>query len=366
LGSIIFNVFILYRVSYRIWYWFLNCVRDGLLNRDFDRIWDWFFNFVRDRLSYWHWVWLRDSYRIRSINGYLHWDRHGFLHRVRHWFRNWYGNLFDNCHWVRLGYRHRIGTVNRYVHWIRDWLSYRVRDRLFYWHWVWLGNVNCVWTINRYLHFNRIRPVNWDSDWDFDVNRVGLRYWDLHVDWIWLWDWHCLLDNNWIRLGYMHWVGLWYRNFDFLGDWDWFLYRDNHRIWSIYRDLNWNWDILNDRVWYGFINRDRYRHRPVNWDIYRIRHWLLNRDRYHFLYWNFNWVWLRYCVSDLLGVYVRFHEEAMSITVTSNSWQQSVTEAASSQGSKLSKSADTIAVTQVKQPSLILDGFPRSWHGQQH
>jgi hypothetical protein len=337
-----------------VWYRFFNCHRDGPLHSDFDWVRDWPLNFVRDWLLYCHRVWLWDSYWIRSINRDLNRNGKRPLYRVRNWF--WYGywDFLENCHWVWFWYWHRVGTVNRYVDGIRHRLSYRVRNGFFYWHWVWFGHVHCEGTVNGYLDFDRIRSVNWDSDWDFDVNRVWLGDWDLDVDWIRLRDWNSLLDKHWIRLGNMNWVGLGYRNSDFVRNRNVFLYRHNYRIWSVYRDLNRDWHILNDRVRHGFFNRHRNSDGPVNWDTDGIRDGLLDSDRYDFLYWDLNRIGLRHWDGDLFGVCVRLQQQAMSVAIKRRRRHQSVTEAASCQGTKFSKSIQPVAVTQVKESPLFL------------
>ena len=339
-----------------VWYWFFNCDRDGLLDSDFDWVRDRLLNFVRDWPLYCYRIRLRDSYRIRPINRDLYRDSERPLYRVRNWF--WYGywDFLENCHWVWFWYWHRVGTVNRYVDGIRHRLSYRVRNGFFYWHWVWFGHVNREGTVNGYLDFDRIRSVNWNSHWDFDMNRVRLRDWDLDVDWIRLWDWHSLLDKYWIRLGNVNWVGLRYRNFDFVRHRDVFLYRNNYRIWSVYRDLDRDWHILNDRVRHGFLNRHRNSDRPVNWDTDRIRDGFLDSHRYDLLYWDLNRIGLRHWYGDLFGVCVRLQQQAVSVAIKRRRRHQSVTEAASSQGTKFSKSTQPVAVTQVKEPPLFLGG----------
>jgi len=337
-----------------IWYRFFNCNRDGLLHSDFDRIRDWSLNFIRNRLLYCHRIWPRDSYRIRSINRDLYRDSYRPLYRVRNWF--WYGywDFLHDGHWVRSWYCHRVGTVNRYVDGIRHRLRYRVRNGFFYWHWIWFGHLDCVGTVNGYLDFDRIRSVNWDSHWDFDMNRVWLRDWDLDVDWIRLWDLYSLLDKHWIRLGNMNWIGLRYRNFDFMRDRDVFLYRNNYRIWSVYRDLDREWHVLNDRVRHGFVNRHSKRDWPVNWDTYRIRDGFLDSHVHDFLYWDLNRIWLRHWNGDLFGVCIGLQQQAVSVAIIRRHRHQSVTEAASSQGTKFSKSTQPVAVTQVKESPLLL------------
>jgi hypothetical protein len=175
------------------------------------------------------------------------------------------------------------------------------------------------------------------------------------VDWIRLWDWHSLLDKHWVRLGYVNWVRLGNRNFDFVWDWDVLLHRDNYRIWSVYRDLDREWHVLIDRVRYGFVNRHRDRDGPVNWDIHRIRDRFLDRHMYEFLDWDFNRVWVRHWDGDLFGVGDGLQQQAVTVTIIRRQRRQAVTEAACSQGSKFSKSSQPVAVTQVKESSLVLD-----------
>lgn len=337
-----------------VWYRFFKCDRDRPFDSDFDWIRDWPLNFIRDGLLYWHRIWLRDSYRIRSINGDLYRDSYRLLYRVRNWFWYSYWYFLHNCHWVWFWYWHRVGTVNGYVDGIRNRFSYRVRNGFFYWHWIWFRHVDCEGTVNGYLDFDRIRSVNWDSHWDFDMNRVWLRDWHLDVDWIRLWDWHSLLDKHWIRLGNMNWVGLRYWNSDFVRDRNVFLYRNNYRIWPVHRDLDRDWHILNDRVRHGFVNRHRNRDGPINWDTYRIRDGFLDSHMYDFLYWDLNRVWLRHGDGDLFGVCVRLQQKAVCVAVIRRQGHQSVTEAASSQGTKFSKSTQPVAVTQVKESPFVL------------
>lgn len=153
----------------------------------------------------------------------------------------------------------------------------------------------------------------------------------------------------------MNWVRLRDRDFDFVRDRDVFLYRNNYRIWSVYRDLDRDWHILIDRVRYGFVNRHRDRDGPVNWDIYRIRDRFLYSHGYDFLDWDFNRIWLRHWDGDLFGVGERLQQQAVPVAITRRQRHQSVTEAASSQGAKFSKSIQPVAVTQVKQSPLVLD-----------
>lgn len=332
----------------RVRNWSLNRDRDRSLNRDTDGVWDWSLDFIRDWLLYCYWVWLWDCYGVGSVNWHLHWDCEGSLYRIRNWFRNCHRDFLENSHRIWFRYRDRIGTVHRDINGVRDGLSYRIRDRFLYRHWVRSGYVDRVGAVNWDLYFNRVGAVNRDSEWNLDVNRVRLRYWDLHVNWIRLWDLYGLLDNNWIWFANNNWV--WLRDGDshFLWDCDGFLYRDNNRIWSIDRDLNWKWHVLNDRVRDGFLDGDSHRDGSVYWDTDRIRHRLLDWDLDR--------------VGDLLRVCDWLQEQAhtsLPVAVRRTDWQQTVTETSGRQGPKLAEPTHTIAVPQVKQPTLVLGRQPR-------